>query len=42
MSAKIVKHVFTSLLEISKVYDLVGQPSYVLPRQIGIEVTVLL
>ena len=27
-SAKFVKHVFISLLEMSKVYDLVGQPSY--------------
>jgi len=29
MSVKFVKNVFISLLEISKVYDLVGQPSYI-------------
>ena len=28
-SAKFVRKVFVSLLEMSKVYDLVGQPSYV-------------
>jgi len=29
-SAKFVKNVFITLLEMSKVYDLVGQPSYML------------